>query len=726
MSKTSLFNIGPERLNRLLSIGKEKLDEGDGSGVEHLAEKATGWIGKYHVIRKLGEGGMGVVYLAQQQHPIKREVAVKVIKLGMDTKRVIVRFEAERQALALLDHPNIAHVYDADTTEAGRPYFAMEYVQGVPITDHCDQHKLTIRDRLHLFSQVCRAVQHAHQKGIIHRDIKPSNILVSNRDSEAIPKIIDFGVAKAVDEPLTELTLRTEASQLLGTPEYMSPEQVDMVARDIDTRSDVYSLGVLLYVLLTGALPFDSHTLRDSGIENIRQTIREIDPKTPSARLTSLGEEAAKVAERRGTEIGALAKHLKMELEWIPLKAMMKDRSERYRSASELGDDIENYLNGSPLIAGPPTTAYRLKKSLRRHRALVVCLFAVLVVSIVGTIISASLAIGEARARANAEAIAAFLRGGVLNAIRDAEAYDITINDVFDTITENLEGEFDDQPLVEAPLRATVGWTYYQLDELDKAERHLERALELYEEHCGPEHPLTRGRMHDLGWVYSAHDREEDAHRLWTAALAIARSKGQKGGALLNALGCLCSRMGKYEEAEELFLENLGGGWADKATIGYGGANLARVYLYQDRYDEAEQLFLKMPGIAKAEQEDQKKLQYSTSLARLYQKQGRENEAEELYRITMEKQRKRLGDRHVHTRTTMTSLAKLYQARGSYEAAEPLLQEALKHRRRELGDENPYTQKSFKNLIDLYEAWGKSEKADKWRAKLPQTEAEEG
>ncbi|HCO96928.1 MAG TPA: serine/threonine protein kinase, partial [Phycisphaerales bacterium] len=271
-----------------------------------LMERLGTRIGCYKLLRLLGEGGMGMVYLAEQEQLIRRRVALKIIKPGMDSKQVLARFEAERQALALLEHPNIAQVHDAGTADSGRPYFAMEYVKGLTITDFCDRHTLSIEDRLRLFQQVCAALQYAHQKGIIHRDIKPSNILVSNENDQIIPKIIDFGVAKAISQPLTERTLVTEESQLIGTPECMSPEQVELANEDIDTRSDIYSLGVLLYELLIGVLPFDSETLRGGGVEHIRKVIRETDPKTPSTRLTRLGDEARIVAENRRTEIATL------------------------------------------------------------------------------------------------------------------------------------------------------------------------------------------------------------------------------------------------------------------------------------------------------------------------------------------------------------------------------------------------------------------------------------
>ena len=346
---------------------------------------------------------MGIVHLAEQQAPIRRRVALKVIKPGMDSKRVIARFEAERQALALLDHPNIAHVHDAGTTEQGRPYFVMEYVKGLPISEYCDKHKLTIEARLDLFLQVCHAVHHAHQKGIIHRDIKPSNILVSIAHDQAVPKIIDFGIAKAMSRPLTDNTLFTEQDQLVGTPEYMSPEQADMASQDVDTRSDIYSLGVVLYQLLTGALPFDSDTLRGGGIDHVRQVICEQEPRTPSTRLTSLGEAAEGMAQKRQTDVSSLTRCLRRELEWIPLKALRKDRTRRYRSAAEFADDINNYLRGAPLIAGPESVTYRVGKFIRRHRVPALATATAAVVLILATLISTISYALAVQARAHAE-----------------------------------------------------------------------------------------------------------------------------------------------------------------------------------------------------------------------------------------------------------------------------------------------------------------------------------
>ena len=322
----------------------------------------------YEIVRALGEGGMGIIYLARQKQPIQRQVALKVVKAGMDSKQVVARFEAERQALALLDHPNVAHVYDAGMTKDGHPYFSMEYVSGPPITEYCDRQKLSIEDRLRLFIQVCEGVQNAHQKGIIHRDLKPSNILVSTENGKPLPKIIDFGVAKALTTPLTEHTLFTEQGQLLGTPEYMSPEQAELTRHDIDTRADVYSLGILLYELLTGALPFGRDVLKRAGFTEILRIIREEDPLRPSARLSSLGTESSHTADSRKTSLNLLPRRVRGDLDWIVMKALEKDRNRRYGTAAELAADIGRHLNSEPVQAGPPTVSYRLSKFVHRHR----------------------------------------------------------------------------------------------------------------------------------------------------------------------------------------------------------------------------------------------------------------------------------------------------------------------------------------------------------------------
>jgi len=349
-------------------------------------ERAGVMIGRYKLLQEIGEGGFGQVFMAEQKEPVHRKVALKIIKAGMDTKEVIARFEAERQALALMDHPNVAQVFDGGVTQAGRPYFVMELVKGVPFTDYCDRGGLPMAARLQLFMQVCHAVQHAHQKGIIHRDLKPSNILITMIDGKPVPKIIDFGVAKALGQQLTEKTLFTAFGQIVGTPLYMSPEQTAISGVDVDTRSDVYSLGVLLYELLTGVTPIDAETVRKAGLDEMRRMIRETDPPVPSTRLRTLGDKLTEVAQRRHAEPSVLARQVHGDLDWIVGKAREKDRARRYETVNALQADIQRHLEHQPVMVGPPSVAYRTKKYVRRHRMGVALAASVTVALIVGLI----------------------------------------------------------------------------------------------------------------------------------------------------------------------------------------------------------------------------------------------------------------------------------------------------------------------------------------------------
>src|SRR5213075_3168344 len=333
-------------------------------------EKPGTIIGRYKILEKIGEGGFGAVYVAEQREPVKRRVALKIIKLGMDTRQVVARFEAERQALALMDHPNIAKVFDAGATETGRPFFVMELVRGIRITDYCDRHQLPTRERLDLFINVCHAVQHAHQKGIIHRDLKPSNILVADHDGVPVPKVIDFGIAKATtDQPLTDKTLFTAFEQFIGTPAYMSPEQARMSGLDLDTRTDIYSLGVLLYELLTGKTPFDAQDLLAAGLDEMRRTINEKEPARPSTRLSTMLEgELTSTAKHRRTEAPKLVHLIRGDLDWIVMKALEKDRARRYETANGLAMDVQRYLIDEPVVARPPSNLYRFQKLASRNK----------------------------------------------------------------------------------------------------------------------------------------------------------------------------------------------------------------------------------------------------------------------------------------------------------------------------------------------------------------------
>ena len=508
---------------------KSPIPDEESTDLAPLDEPVGQQVGPYRLLEKLGEGGMGEVWRAEQDTP-RRQVAVKVIKRGMDTKQVIARFEVERQALALMDHPYIARVYDAGETPEGRPYFAMELVRGEPITTYCDRNCLRTRERLELFSLVCEGVQHAHHKAIIHRDLKPSNVLVTVGDEDAPgPKIIDFGVAKATNQHLTERTLFTELGQLIGTPEYMSPEQAEMTGTDIDTRTDVYSLGVLLYELLAGALPFDPKELRRGGLLEIQRRIREEEPPKPSTRVSRLGDTSTRVAAQRNTESSALVRRLQGDLDWIVIKSLEKDRTRRYASASDLAADIARHLAHQPIDARPPSASYRSLKFVRRHRLGVAAAAAVvlaLIVAVVGT--SAGLVRARAEAeRANneartAKAVVHFL----ISSFRDADPQhsrsgEVTARDILAAGRERIEDEFGEEPEVRAPLLAAMGGAYGGLQDFEEAEPLLLEALRLQEERLGPDHPDLVSTLHDLADAVGYGGKGGDAVSLHERALRI-------------------------------------------------------------------------------------------------------------------------------------------------------------------------------------------------------------
>ncbi|GIK16538.1 MAG: hypothetical protein BroJett003_15020 [Planctomycetota bacterium] len=525
-------------------------------------------VGPYQILGVLGRGGMGTVYVAEQSTPVRRRVALKVINAGLDSKSVIARFEIERQALAMMDHPCIARVYEAGQTPDGRPWFAMEHVAGISVTQHCDRHRLSVQDRLELFIQICEAVQHAHQKGVIHRDLKPSNILVAIHEDRAIPKIIDFGVAKAINQRLTEKTLFTEQGRLIGTPEYMSPEQAEMTAQDIDTRSDLYALGVLLYELLTGSVPFDAKTLRKAGLAEIVRIIREVDPPKPSTRLSLLAHNSAdtsfEIARHRRADTRTLSRSLSGDLDWITMKALEKDRTRRYATANDFADDIRRHLRHEPVRAARPGPGYQASKFIRRHRvgmtmALVTALLMILAtgVSLIQASrarqaeILASLDRNQARREAaKSSAVTRFLEE-MLKSADPARARDIRVRDVLDKAARDMSLKAPEDPEVEAAVRTAIGSAYLNLLLPRPAKEQLEIARRIRESVLGPEHPLTAETIDRLAWATYLMDDPRTAEALYQRCLQVFTRSGDVDK-LANAtanLGVIAQALNDFEKA---------------------------------------------------------------------------------------------------------------------------------------------------------------------------------
>jgi len=539
------------------------------SSLDALEQPGT-MIGHYKLLRILGEGGFGTVYLAEQFEPVKRQVALKIIKLGMDTREVIARFEAEKQALALMDHPGIAKVFDAGSTTSGRPYFVMELVEGIPVTEYCDRHRLRTRQRLELFGTICSAVQHAHHKGVIHRDIKPSNVLVSEVDGRPVVKVIDFGIAKATSARLTEKTLFTQGSQFIGTPAYMSPEQAGASDLDVDTRSDIYSLGVLLYEMLSGSTPFDSVQLRSAGFAEIQRIIREDEPLWPSSKASRLGEKLDETAEFRQLRGSQLVKRLKGELDWIVMKCLEKDRSRRYETANGLARDVVRFLSNEAVSASPPSRVYRLKKLMVRNRAVFVAgtaMVVLLAAGVVGTsigLVRARQAEREAVSEASkSDQVARFLTdmlagvGPSAARGRDTEMLEEILQETHTTIGVELA----DQPEVEGEIRSHLGLTYYDLGRLELAKEQYVLARDLLTEAHGEENADVARQYSNLGLVHEALQEYGPSEAAHLKALELRREvfDGPHEDLAMNLVNIanLYVNIERYEEAEPMLLEGI-------------------------------------------------------------------------------------------------------------------------------------------------------------------------
>jgi eukaryotic-like serine/threonine-protein kinase len=631
-------------------------------------EATGGRIGRYKLLEKIGEGGFGVVYMAEQVEPVHRQVALKIIKAGMDTRQVIARFEAERQALALMDHPNIARVLDGGTTQTGRPYFVMDLVRGIPITDYCDQCEISTTERLVLFVKVCHAVQHAHQKGIIHRDLKPSNVLATLHDGEPVPKVIDFGVAKALSQRLTEKTLYTGFGEMIGTPAYMSPEQAEISGLDVDTRSDIYSLGVLLYELLTGVTPFDKETMAKAGLDEIRRLIRETPPPKPSTRLRRLGLKAAGIAQNRRTDLKALRRLVRGDLDWVVMKCLEKDRARRYETANSLALDVQHYLNNEPVLARPPSRIYRFRKLVRRNKLLFAAIGFVGLALLLGLGVSTWLWRKERAARrvqtqlrqqalaqerkALTEAeksrqVAQFLKDmleGVGPSVamgRDTKL----LQEILDKTAERIGNDLTNQPEVEAQLRTTLGELYRVLGRFDQSEQMHQQALGIQKQLFPRDHADVALSMNDLALVLIEERKLDESEALTRDALEMRRrllgNKHRQVGESLVSLGVLLHHRAKLAEAEAVQREALA---------------LWREVLGNECGETATTL---------------------NSLALVLRDQGRLAEAEAMQREALEIQRKVLGPKHPHVATSLNNLAVLLNSQGKLPAAEATHREAL-------------------------------------------------
>ncbi len=510
-----------------------------------LSERPGTSVGPYKLLQQIGEGGMGVVFMAEQIEPLRRTVAVKIIKPGMDTRQVIARFEAERQALAMMEHPNIAKVLDAGTTASGRPYFVMELVKGVPITQYCDERQLPLRARLELIVPVCQAVQHAHQKGLIHRDIKPSNVLVAEYDDHPAPKVIDFGVAKATAQRLTERTMFTEFGQVIGTLEYMSPEQAKLNQLDIDTRSDIYSLGVLLYELLTGSTPFGHERLSTGAFDEMLRVIREEEPPKPSTRLSS-AKGLPSIASMRGMQPMQLHHLVRGELDWIVMKAIEKDRNRRYQTANAFAADIQRYLKNESVAACPPSTSYRLRKFSQRHKVGVVAGLAIalaLVLGVAGTTGGMLWAMRErnaardsaSQAKTQAERsdqVARFLEDmlqGIAPQValgRDTKM----LQDIVDKTEQRIGQDLVGQPVVQAELRLTLAQVYYELQLYRETERISRHTLMMASDQIGAESGEVADALLQLGRALMNLRADEEAEAVTRQAIAMQRTVRGEGG----------------------------------------------------------------------------------------------------------------------------------------------------------------------------------------------------
>ena len=685
---------------------------------------AAGQIGPYRLLQLIGEGGMGEVWLTEQKTPIHRTVALKLIKAGMDTKAVVARFESERQALALMDHPNIARVFDAGSTAEGKPFFVMEYVPGLPMTEYCDKHRLTVNERLELLMQVCDGVQHAHQKAIIHRDLKPSNVLVVEQNGKPVPKIIDFGLAKATAQRLTDKTMFTELGMMIGTPEYMSPEQLDQREQNIDTRTDVYSLGVILYQLLVGVLPFESKGLRAAGLEAILRVVREQEPLKPSTKIRSMGDASNASAEKRKETLNSFARRLRGELDWITMKALEKDRNQRYGSAAELGADIQRHLHDEPVIAHPPSTTYRARKYVHRHRLGVGMAAAGLLLLVAFAIAQAMQIRRITRERDRADRITDFMTSMFkVSDPNEARGNSITAREILDKSSKEIETGLKKDPQLQAQLMGTMGQVYVSMGLFPQGQGMLERAVQTGRHIGGPDDPDALRAMSYLSFLLLRQGRYADAEKLCKEAIpGQQRVFGPNDTITLNTRRYLASVLefeGKYSEADSVMTAVLAD---DRRALGPENAEtlramnvMANVLDDEKRVSEAEKLYRQTLEIQKRTigPDAPETLTSASNLAGALQELGRLDEAEKLQRETLAARTHVLGPDHPDTLAVKANLANTLDSASRFAEAEAIYHEVLDTQTRVLGTDNPDTLVTAGNLGSTLQRDGKPVEAEK-------------
>ena len=693
---------------------------------------APGVIGPYRLVRKLGEGGMGQVWLAEQTAPVQRQVALKLIRGGMFDPEVLRRFEYERQSLAIMEHPAIAKVFDAGSTPEGQPYFVMEYVPGIPITEYCDRSRLSIPERLRLFLKACEGVQHAHLKAIIHRDLKPANILVVEVDGTPVPRIIDFGLAKAAAGTSGAASL-TRRGGFVGTPGYMSPEQADLGARDLDTRTDVYALGVILYELLTGLLPLDMTDWNERPLDEMLRRLREEEPPRPSVKVATERPTLAARAVARGLEPRALAHRLRGDLDWIVMKALEKDRDQRYGSPGELARDVDRSLRDESVSVGPPTASYRVRKFVRRHR-LAVTGSALMVLALVAGL---SLALwGFVRARrseavarseaATAEQTSSFLVDlfQVSNPEK-AKGRTITARELLDRGAQDIRVRLRGQPVLQARMMYTIGQVYERLALYDEARPLLEESVATFRATLGDDHADTLDAVAELATL-KIHKGEYAAaeETLRTVLATRRRMDGDAGPETLHAMSQLADFLhsrGKLDEAEVLEKEVVE---KRRHTPGVGPRDLyfsmdvlASILQDKGRLSEAESLYREAEAGVQKEfgADDTERLRIQSNLATLLVSQDKLAESEKVFAELLAADRRIYGSDHPETLTSLNNLGVVLSMEGKLSEAEPLYREALERRRRLLGDDHPDTMFSIHNMGGLLDDQGKLDEAERYR-----------